>query len=50
MLIIDLLRATASVFLLICAVLCVFAISQNRGRRKIRELKQILVARVMGQY
>jgi hypothetical protein len=47
MLIVDLLRAAGCFFLLICAVLCVFGISQDRGRRKLRAYKQMLFTRVM---
>ena len=47
MLIIDMLSATGACFLLICAALCVGAINQGRGRRKLQAYKQILFARVM---
>jgi hypothetical protein len=47
MLIIDILTATGTLFLLICALLNVFAINQGRGRRKLRTYKQMLFARVM---
>jgi hypothetical protein len=47
MLIIDMLSATGALFLLICTVLCVFAINQGRGRRKARAYKQMLFTRVM---
>jgi hypothetical protein len=47
MLIIDILTASGTLFLLICALLNVFAISQGRGRRKVQAYKQMLFARVM---
>jgi hypothetical protein len=47
MLIIDILAATGSLCLLICALLNVFAISQGRGRRKVQNYKQMLFTRVM---
>jgi hypothetical protein len=47
MLIIDMLNATGSLFLLICSLLCVFAISQNRVRRKIRAYRLMLLSRVI---
>jgi len=47
MLIIDILTVTGSLFLLICALLNVFAISRDRDRRKLRTYKQMFFARVM---
>ena len=47
MLIIDILAATGSLCLLICALLNVFAIGQGRGRRRLRIYKQMLFTRVM---
>ena len=47
MLITDLLRAVGPCFLLICSLLCAFAISQNRGRRKLRTYRLMLLSRVI---
>jgi hypothetical protein len=47
MLIVNMLMITGSFFLMICALLCVFAVGQGRGRRKLRAHKQMLFARVM---
>jgi hypothetical protein len=47
MLIIDMLTATGALFLLACAVLCVCAINQGRGRRKLQAYKHMLFTRVM---
>ena len=47
MLIIDMLSAAGCLFLLICTLLCVFGISQNRGRRKVRAYRLMLLSRVI---
>jgi hypothetical protein len=47
MLIIDLLKAGGCFLLLICSLLCVLAISQNRGRRKVRAHRLTLLSRVI---
>jgi hypothetical protein len=47
MLVVNMLTTAGSFFLMICALLCVFAIGQGRGRRKLRAHKQMLFARVM---
>ena len=47
MLIIDMFRATGTLFLLVCTILCAFAVGQNRGRRKLRAYRQMLFTRVM---
>ena len=44
---IDMLTATGSFFLLICAILCIAGLNQDRGRRKLQAYKQMLFARVM---
>jgi len=47
MLIIDMLSAAGCLLLLICSLLCVLAISQNRGRRKDRAYRLTLLSRVI---
>ena len=47
MLIIDVFNAAGSVALLVCAIVCSFAVKQGQVRRKAREFKQFFLARVL---
>jgi hypothetical protein len=48
MLIVDVFMGVGAIFLLACSILCVFAIRQGQGRRKLRERRRSMLNRMLG--